>query len=81
MDVLLPFLLTAAVVVLFCWGLVRGAARMRRRRVGSAAMSGAMSVIDEIWHPAAYDPQIEIQQSYEREAPAPQPGDKDKPGV
>jgi hypothetical protein len=76
MDVLLPFLLVAAVVTAICWGLVRGAARMRRRRVGSAAMSGAMSVIDEIWHPAAYDPQIEIQQVYERQAPTPSPDDK-----
>jgi hypothetical protein len=75
-DVLLPFLLVAGVVTLMCWGLVRGAARMRRRRVGSAAMSGAMSVIDEIWHPAAYDPQIEIQQAYERQAPTPSPDDK-----
>ncbi len=90
MDVVLPFLLVAGVVTLMCWGLVRGAARMRRRRVGSAAMSGAMSVIDEIWHPAAYDPQIEIQQSYERQAPVPSPHDKpdpkpdrsdDKPGL
>ena len=76
MDVLLPFLLVAGVVTAICWGLVRGAARMRRRRVGSAAMSGAMSVVDEIWHPAAYDPQIEIQQAYEREAPSPSSPDK-----
>jgi hypothetical protein len=78
-DVLLPFLLTAGVCVLICWGLARGASRMRRRRVGSAAMSGAMSVVDEIWHPAAYDPQIEIQQAYERQAPAPSPDDKPEP--
>lgn len=75
-DVLLPFLLVAGVVVAMCWGLMRGAARMRRRRVGSAAMSGAMSVIDEIWHPAAHEPQIEIQQAYERQAPTPSPDDK-----
>jgi hypothetical protein len=35
-----------------------------------------MGVLDEIWHPAAYDPQIEIQQSYERRAPAPSPDDE-----
>jgi hypothetical protein len=34
-----------------------------------------MTVIDEIWHPAAVDPQIEIQQSYERQAPTPAPED------
>ena len=77
MDVLLPFLLVAVVCALVGWGLVRLAARTRRRRVGSAAMSAAMGVFDEIWHPAAYDPQIEIQQSYEREAPTPSPEDKD----
>ena len=75
-QVLLPFLLTVGTCVLICWGLMRAAARARRRRAGSAAMSGAMSVFDEIWHPAAHEPQIEIQQAYEREAPAPSPEDK-----
>jgi hypothetical protein len=77
MDVLLPFLLVATVCGLVGWGLVRLRKRVQRRRVGSAAMSAAMGVFDEIWHPAAYDPQIEIQQSYEREAPAPSPEDKE----
>jgi len=77
MDVLLPFALVAAVVGLVGWGLVRLRMRVQRRRVGSAAMSAAMGVFDEIWHPAAYDPQIEIQQSYERQAPTPSPDDKD----
>jgi hypothetical protein len=40
-------------------------------------MSSAMSVFDSIWHPAAVDPQIEIQQAYEREAPAPAAEDDD----
>ncbi len=35
-----------------------------------------MSVFDEIWHPAAHEPQIEIQQAYEREAPSPSSPDK-----
>jgi hypothetical protein len=78
MDVVLPFLLVASVVAAICWGLMRGAARMRRRRVGSAALSASMSVFDEIWHPAAHEPQIEIQQAYEREAPSPSSPDKDK---
>jgi hypothetical protein len=78
MDVLLPFLLVAAVCALFCWGLVRLAARTRRRRVGSAAMSAAMGVFDEIWHPAAYEPQIEIQRAYEQEAPKPSPEDGER---
>lgn len=78
MDVVLPFLLVAGVVTAICWGLMRGAARMRRRRVGSAALSASMSVFDEIWHPAAHEPQIEIQQAYEREAPSPtSPDNKD----
>jgi hypothetical protein len=77
MDVLLPFLLVAAVAGLVGWGLVRLRARVQRRRVGSEAMSAAMGVFDQIWHPAAYDPQIEIQQSYERQAPTPSPEDKD----
>lgn len=75
MDVLLPFLLVAAVCGLVGWGLVRLRKRVQRRRVGSAAMSAAMTVFDEIWHPAAADPQIEIQQSYERQAPTPSPED------
>lgn len=75
MDVVLPFLLVAAVSALVGWGLVRLRKRVQRRRVGSAAMSAAMTVFDEIWHPAAADPQIEIQQSYERQAPTPSPED------
>ena len=78
MDVLLPFLLVAGTTAAICWGLLRGAARMRRRRVGSAALSASMSVFDEIWHPAAYEPQIEIQQAYERQAPTPSPDDKER---
>ncbi|HEX6356938.1 hypothetical protein [Actinophytocola sp.] len=77
MDVLLPFLLVAVGTSVVCWGLVRLRKRMQRRRVGSVAMSSAMTVIDEIWHPAAVDPQIEIQQSYERQAPTPSPEDDD----
>jgi hypothetical protein len=68
MDVLLPFLLVATGTTAVCWGL-------QRRRVGSVAMSSAMTIVDEIWHPAAVDPQIEIQQSYERQAPTPAPED------
>jgi hypothetical protein len=75
MDVLLPFLIVAAVAGLVGWGLMRLTKRVRRRRAGSAALSATMGVFDEIWHPAAYDPQIEIQQSYERRAPTPSPED------
>lgn len=78
MDVLLPFLMVATTCALVGWGLVRLRKRVQRRRVGSAAMSAAMSVIDDIWHPAAVDPQIEIQQSYERQAPTPSPEDDEK---
>lgn len=80
MDVLLPFLLVAAVCTLLGWGLVRLRKRMQRRRAGSAAISAAMTVFDDIWHPAAVDPQIEIQQSYERQAPTPAPEDDEEPG-
>ncbi|MFL6123748.1 hypothetical protein [Actinophytocola sp.] len=75
MSVLLPFLLVAAVCALIGWGLVRLRKRIQRRRVGSSALSAAMTVLDDIWHPAAVDPQIEIQQSYERRAPTPSPED------
>jgi len=75
MTVVLPFLLVVAGCVVVCYGLVRLRRRMQRRRVGSAALSAAMTAIDDIWHPAAVDPQIEIQQSYERRAPAPAPED------
>jgi hypothetical protein len=75
MDVLLPFLLVATAFGLVGWGLVRLRKRVQRRRIGSAAMSAAMTVFDDIWHPAAVDPQIEIQQSYERRAPTPSPED------
>jgi hypothetical protein len=79
MDTLLPFLLVAVVCTVVGWGLVRLRRRVQRRRVGSAAMSAAMTVFDQIWHPAAADPQIEIQQSYERRAPAPAPdGDENE---
>jgi hypothetical protein len=77
MDTLLPFLLVAVVCTVVGWGLVRLRRRVQRRRVGSAAMSAAMTVFDQIWHPAAVDPQIEIQQSYERRAPIPAPEDDD----
>ena len=80
MSVVLPFVLVAAVCALICWGLVRMRKRLQRRRVGSAALSASMTVIDEIWHPTAVDPQIEIQQSYERRAPAPAPEDDEEPG-
>jgi len=75
MSVLLPFLLVAAVCALIGWGLVRLRRRIQRRRVGSSALSAAMTVFDDIWHPAAVEPQIEIQQSYERRAPTPSPED------
>ncbi len=71
MSVLLPYVLVVAVCTLVGWGLVRLRKRMQRRRVGSSALSASMTVFDEIWHPAAVDPQIEIQQSYERRAPSP----------
>jgi hypothetical protein len=71
MNVLLPFLLVAAVLTLTGWGMTRLRGRIQRRRAGSAGMSGAMGVFDEIWHPAAHEPQIEIQQAYERQTPSP----------
>jgi hypothetical protein len=75
MATLLPFLLVAIVCTTVGWGLLRLRKRVQRRRIGSAAMSATMGVFDEIWHPAAHDPQIEIQQSYERQAPTPSPED------
>lgn len=80
MNTVLPFVLVAVVCGLVGWGLVRLRKRVQRRRAGSAAMSATMGVFDEIWHPAAYDPQIEIQQSYERRAPSPADEDNDDPG-
>jgi hypothetical protein len=77
MSVVLPFLLVASVCALLGWGMVRLRKRVQRRRAGSSGMSGAMGVFDEIWHPAAHEPQIEIQQAYEREAPSPSADDKD----
>jgi hypothetical protein len=80
MSVVWPFLLVAGVCVLVGWGLVRLTKRAQRRRVGSESLSATMSVFDEIWHPAAHQPQIEIQQAYERRAPTPSPEDDEEPG-
>ncbi|TDV46385.1 hypothetical protein [Actinophytocola oryzae] len=80
MSVVWPFLLVAAVCALVGWGLVRLTRRVQRRRVGSEALSATMTIFDDIWHPAAVEPQIEIQQAYERRAPTPSPeDDEDQP--
>lgn len=64
------------VVILAAFGLVMGglawiASRARRRGVGGSVLGA----VDEIFHPAAYQPRIEIQVQAERKAPMPSPGD------
>ncbi|HEX2133608.1 MAG TPA: hypothetical protein VHH15_18850 [Actinophytocola sp.] len=51
--------------------LMRLARRARRRGIASAAMS----TFDEIWHPAAHAPQLEVRMQQERLAPSRTPGD------
>lgn len=72
MPALVPVLLSAAVYGVVLWGLVRLAARVRRRRTGGSLMQP----FDEIWHPAAHRARIEVEVQQEQPAPGPLPGDR-----
>ncbi|OLF11854.1 hypothetical protein [Actinophytocola xanthii] len=71
MAVVLTFLACAALYTLVLVGLVKLAARAKRRGIASAAMSA----VDEIWHPIAVQPQHEIRVERERVTPVQAPGD------
>ena len=71
MGVVLAFLGVAVAYGLVMVVLMRLAKRARRRGIASSAVS----VFDEIWHPAAYQPQQEVRAQQERQAPSRAPGD------
>ncbi len=56
-------------------GLVWVTSRARGRRAGGAVLGA----VDEIWHPAAYRPRIEIEVQSERVVPLPPGGDRTLP--
>lgn len=71
MGVVLTFLAVAAGYGLVAFALVKLAARAKRRGIASPIVS----VFDEIWHPAAHEPQHEIRVQHERIAPTLRPDD------
>ena len=71
MGELLPLLATVAVFAVLIAGLARLATLARRRRTGGSALGA----VDEIFHPAAYQPRIDIQLQSERKTPLPSAGD------
>jgi hypothetical protein len=75
-DGFLPLVIVAASFGAIVGGLAWLGSRARRRRVGGSVLGA----VDEIFHPAAYQPRIEIQQQAERRTPAPSPGDLPWPG-
>ncbi len=58
-------------------GLVWVASRARGRRAGGAVLGA----VDEIWHPAAYRPRVEIEVQSERAVPLPPGGDRPPPAA
>jgi len=64
-------LLTLAGFAAVVGGLAWLGRRARRRGVGGSVLGA----VDEIFHPAAYQPRIEGQQQAERKVNAPSPGD------
>ncbi|HEY0454398.1 hypothetical protein, partial [Actinophytocola sp.] len=71
MDVVLPFLVVAVGYAVVMWGLMRLAARARRRGVGTAIVGA----VDELFHPANHQTHLESLVEDERKAPIPSPGD------
>jgi hypothetical protein len=70
-DFLAPLLLTLAGFGAVVGGLAWVGSRARRRGVGGSVLGA----VDEIFHPAAYQPRIEVQQQAERKVNTPSPGD------
>ena len=52
-----------------------GIAWVGRRAARQGVGASMMGIFDEIYHPAAHEPHIEIHQQAERKQPSPVPGD------
>jgi hypothetical protein len=70
-DFYVPLVVTLAGFGAVVGGLAWIGLRARRRGVGGSVLGA----VDEIFHPAAYQPRIEIQQQTQRKVNAPAPGD------
>jgi hypothetical protein len=70
-DFYVPLVVTLAGFGAVVGGLAWIGSRARRRGVGGSVLGA----VDEIFHPAAYQPRIEIQQHTQRKVNAPAPGD------
>lgn len=64
-------LLALAIYGTVLCGLVRAAARVRRR--GGESL---MQPFDEIWRPTAYQARLEVEVQQEQPAPSPAPGER-----
>lgn len=71
MDGILPIVGTLAGIALVIGGLARIASRARARAVGGSVLGA----VDEIFHPAAYEPRMQVQIQAERRVPMPSAGD------
>ena len=71
MEFVAQLLITLAGFAAVVGGLAWLGLRARRRGVGGSVLGA----VDEIFHPAAYQPRIEVQQQAERKVNAPSPGD------
>ena len=63
-----------AIVAVFAVALV-GIAWLGRRAARNGVGGSVLGIFDEIYHPAAHEPHIEIHEQAERKQPSPAPGD------
>jgi len=75
MDVVVPLLVILAGFGAIMAGLAWIASRARRKGVGGSVLGA----VDETFHPAAYQPRIEIAQQADRKVAIPSAGDPAMP--